>query len=240
MRSKNELLERIKVLTPVIIEKMSNEALDTLTNGYDESLVRALILQGQTNQAQYRIFRRVKSAFDKYYDSLAPFVDRPDYMRDIQLDLECGMVLTDAGVKNENDTRVVVEENKIPVAPKENSHNIEKLEKENEELKAQIADLEEQLAEVKNKEKGISLGINQAQAALFGLSLANAFEFSYSNKKKELAPMLHDLFGWGQAKLASYLSTPCEKEEKEELANIFKDLCPRLYKTIMNKGVLPL
>jgi len=235
----NKLLDRIHILTPAQIRNLSDKAMEMITNSYEESLIRELIYQGKSNASQRIIVARIMEAFDKYYNSLF-LVDRPNFLDYILLDLECGMVLTDAGVKNENDTRVVVEENKIPVAPQENSHNIEKLEKENEELKAQIADLEEQLAEVKNKEKGISLGINQAQAALFGLSLANAFEFSYSNKKKELAPMLHDLFGWGQAKLASYLSTPCEKEEKEELANIFKDLCPRLYKTIMNKGVLPL
>lgn len=239
MMTINKLLDRIHILTPAQIRNLSDKAMEMITNSYEESLIRELIYQGKSNASQRIIVARIMEAFDKYYNSLF-LVDRPNFLDYILLDLECGMVLTDTGVKNENDTRVVVEENKIPVAPQENSHNIEKLEKENEELKAQIADLEEQLAEVKNKEKGISLGINQAQAALFGLSLANAFEFSYSNKKKELAPMLHDLFGWGQAKLASYLSTPCEKEEKEELANIFKDLCPRLYKTIMNKGVLPL
>ena len=235
----NKLLDRIHILTPAQIRDLSDKAMEMITNSYEESLIRELIYQGKSNASQRIIVARIMEAFDKYYNHLF-LVDRPDFLDYIQLDLECGMVYTDTGVKNENETEGVVKENKIPTTLQENVHNIDNIKKENEELKAKIADLEEQLAEVKNKEKGISLGINQAQAALFGLSLANAFEFSYSNKKKELAPMLHDLFGWGQAKLASYLSTPCEKEEKEELANIFKDLCPRLYKTIMNKGVLPL
>jgi len=108
--------------------------------------------------------------------------------------------------------------------------------KEVEKLKAKIADLEEQLAEVKNKEKGLSLGLNQDQAALFGLSLANAFEFNYTNKKKDLAPMLHGIFGWGEFRLKQGLSNSYEKAEKEQLANFFKDLCPHLYDVIMNKG----
>lgn len=101
------------------------------------------------------------------------------------------------------------------------------------------AKLKEQIEMFRNKEKGTALGLNQAQAALFGLSLAKAFNFSYTNKKKALAPMLHGLFGWGEAKIAVYLSTPCENDERDALANLFKDLCPRLYATIMNRGELP-
>ena len=103
-------------------------------------------------------------------------------------------------------------------------------------LKTRIAELEEQIEHYHNMEKGLAVGINQAQVALFGLSLANTFHFNYTNKKKELAPMLHKLFGFGEAKIANYLSTPCSNEERDELANLFKDLCPPLYATIMERG----
>ena len=106
-------------------------------------------------------------------------------------------------------------------------------------LESELEEKNEQLAMVANREKGISLGVNQAQAALFGLSMANAFDFDFSNKKKDLAPMLHQLFGWGKAKIESYLSTPCNKTERDELAELFKDLSPRLFATIMNWGELP-
>jgi len=107
------------------------------------------------------------------------------------------------------------------------------------ELQAELEELREQVEHFRNKEKGTALGLNQAQAALFGLALANTFDFNYTNKKEELAPMLHKLFGWGQAKLKSCLSSPCDKAERDELANLFKELCPPLYKTIMNWGELP-
>lgn len=106
-------------------------------------------------------------------------------------------------------------------------------------IKAELEELREQVGQFRKKEKGTALGLNQGQAALFGLAMANTFGFNYTNKKKELAPMLHKLFGWGEAKLAIYLSTPCDKEERDELANLFKDLCPPLYATIMNWGELP-
>ena len=241
MRNKEQLLNRIRQLTTVTIEQMSNDVLDRLTMGYDESLVRALLLQGQNNLTQRRIFGRVKIAFDHYYYS--PFTKCPDYMldymKDIQLDLECGVVLTDTVVKSENDTESVAKGKEKPTISQKDAHNTEKLKRENEELKAKVEDLEEQIAEVKNKVRGMSLGINQAQAALFGLSLANTFGFNYSNKKKDLSPMLHKLFGWGEAKIATYMSTPCEKEKREELANLFKVLSPQLYTTIMHRGELP-
>lgn len=45
-------------------------------------------------------------------------------------------------------------------------------------LKSEIEDLKEQLQMLQNKNKGLSSGINQAQTALFGLSIANAFGFN--------------------------------------------------------------
>lgn len=127
---------------------------------------------------------------------------------------------------------------------KEESSQVEKDEKTAllDKIKKQDSELEEkneQIEMVRNREKGISLGINQAQTALFGLSLANVFGFNYTNKKEDLAPLLHALFGWGEAKIAFYLSTPCDDKERDELANLFKDLCPPLYATIMNRGELP-
>lgn len=107
------------------------------------------------------------------------------------------------------------------------------------ELEAENKELKEQIEKVRNQEKGISLGLNQGQAALFGLALANTFGFKYTNKKKQLAPMLHKLFGWGESKIARELGSNCEKEERNELASLFEDLCPKLYESIMNWGERP-
>ena len=69
--------------------------------------------------------------------------------------------------------------------------------------------------------------------------MAKTFGFTYTNMKTDLAPLAHGMFGWGESKLAKYMSTPCEKNERDELANLFKDVCPQLYSTIMNWGELP-
>ena len=107
-------------------------------------------------------------------------------------------------------------------------------------LQSQIEELKEQIAHYHDMEKGIALGLNQSQSSLFVKSMANVFGFRYTNMKKELAPLAHGLFGWGESKLAKYMSTPCDKTERDELANLFKDICPKLYETIMNWGEVPL
>ena len=106
-------------------------------------------------------------------------------------------------------------------------------------LQNRIEELEEQVTHYHNMEKGIALGLNQGQSSLLVKSMAKTFGFTYTNMKTDLAPLAHGLFGWGESKLAKYMSTPCEKEERNELANLFKNVCPKLYSTIMNWGELP-
>lgn len=119
------------------------------------------------------------------------------------------------------------------------SENVEQLNRTIEEQKAKIKELEELVTHYHQMEKGIALGLNQGQSALFVKSLANTFDFKYTNQKKELAPLAHKLFGWGEQKLGTCMSSPCDKEERNELAALFKGICPPLYATIMNWGKTP-
>jgi len=231
MQNEQNLRERIKTLDLTTICNMSCDGLKLLT-GYKEPLVRALICQGKDNSEQREIFMSVKKGYkewmtnnDMYWRIFPHMQGTPEYMDKLQLDIECGELITNREPVYTDDV-------------KEDERNLTKvdLEVEIEKLKARIKDLEAQLEEVRNKDKGISLGLNQDQAALFGLSLANAFGFNYTNKKKDLSPMLHGIFGWGESRLKQGLSNPYKKAEKEKLANLFKDLCPHLYDVIMNKG----
>ena len=113
---------------------------------------------------------------------------------------------------------------------------LQEIKEKNAKLEEERNELQEQVDHFHAMERGTALGLNQRQAALFGLSLARTYNFQFTNMKKDLAPMLHGLFGWGESKLAVCLSTPCEKEEQEELANLFKDLSPDLYNTILKRG----
>lgn len=108
------------------------------------------------------------------------------------------------------------------------NEDTEKIRQENEALKEQVNKYE------KNK-TGMTLGLNQTQAALFGLALANSFGFNYRNKK-ELAPMIHELFGWGKSKIEKKLCEGFSKDDKEKLCTIFKTLSPTLCTMLMRGG----
>lgn len=115
-----------------------------------------------------------------------------------------------------------------------------KLLQENEQLKRNLEaahsedwfSVEEEQEEDKNGGK-----LSREKSALFVLSLANAFHFNYTNKKKDLAPVVNSLFGWGIASSERRLCEGSNKKNAEELAQIFDGLSPELSRTIRNKGV---
>lgn len=234
-------LRRLEKMDEEDILSMSRPAQWRLALGFThEELVRRIVAKGTERYWKLRILEELGKAYrvgymslsnnDRYKYAQKGFTEAwPPYFEDIDFDIA-------------TNTPLLPDENSpLPASPEGEElglgrglleARIAELEKENEALK-------EQVEHFRNMEKGTALGLNQAQAALFGLSLANTFEFQYTNKKKQLAPLLHKLFGWGQTKLKTCLSTPCEKEERDELANLFKELCPPLYDTIMKWGELP-
>ena len=63
------------------------------------------------------------------------------------------------------------------------------------------------------------------------MKLAPKLGIEFTNKK-DLAPMLSKLFGWGQNSLEKQMSHYLSKEEELELADIFGELSPELAKYI--------
>ena len=221
----------LKIIGETSLEKLRNLPLknfDTLTNGFrNEDVVRAIIAKGTTLEEQLDAFNMLDIAYDSCHENKW---NKPDFWDDIQICLNLGRMIE----PTRSDDWIGP-----PLMPKPTAPLTSQQEDSPTELEAELEELREQVEHFRNKKKGTALGLNQAQAALFGLALANTFDFNYTNKKEELAPMLHKLFGWGQAKLKTCLSTPCDKAERNELANLFKKLCPPLYMTIMNWGELP-
>lgn len=236
--AKRDMRKRIKRMHISDILECSYDIKCLLTCTFEPSLIRLVVSRGEDKREKEIILEDLKSTYEWwlrgltgnergfYIDIMGYPPDKlPDY-DEISLDIATYEPL----LPNEESPLPASTEGEELAAQLE--ARIAELEEENEALK-------EQVEHFRNMEKGTALGLNQAQAALFGLSLANTFEFQYTNKKKQLAPLLHKLFGWGQTKLKTCLSTPCEKEERDELANLFKELCPPLYDTIMKWGELP-
>lgn len=81
-------------------------------------------------------------------------------------------------------------------------------------------------------------GINRLKTAHLGIKLAPKLGI-YVTNKKDLAPMLSKLFGWGQNSLEKQMSIYLTEEEELELADIFGELSPELAKEICSKWQAP-
>lgn len=236
-----QLKATIRKMDISLFEGISAVNLAKLTRNFTEEYVRRVIAKSPYHSGQKSLIKIIREKYiewkketDITYNILPSthgWKIHPKYMEDLYFRIDCGEYIEAEEctmIGSGDDANSSGEE----LGLSKLKSRIAELEEENEALK-------EQVEHYRNMEKGTALGLNQAQAALFGESLANTFGFQYTNKKKQLAPMLHKLFGWGQTKLETCLSTPCDKEKRDELANLFKELCPPLYETIMRWGKLP-
>lgn len=92
----------------------------------------------------------------------------------------------------------------------------------------EISKIKAELAEYKERNRG---GLSPHMTALLGLKLAPLLDVDYSNKK-QLAPVLSALFGWGKRSLERQLCSYFSNEEEQNLADIFGTLSPPLAKKI--------
>lgn len=102
----SHLLERIKGLNATIIERMSPDVMANLTDGFKEQLVREMLYTTHINYEQRTIIKAVKAAYkkwkrstDRYWGDLPLFPEiYPQYMEELQMDIECGCVVTAKGL----------------------------------------------------------------------------------------------------------------------------------------------
>lgn len=115
----SHLLERIKRLNTTIIEEMSPDVMANLTDGFEEQLVREMLYTTRINNAQRRIIKAVKAAYkswmeDRHKDHPAwdkiqfLYKSCPQYMDELQMDIECGCVVTAKGTFCEASTRLTI------------------------------------------------------------------------------------------------------------------------------------
>lgn len=98
------LLDRIKNLNVSLIENMSFDVMGMMTDSYKESLVRNVLYIGKTNREQRKIIRSIKDNYkcwkkdtDMFWGSLPQLEVYPDFLLKMQMDIECGMIVTAEG-----------------------------------------------------------------------------------------------------------------------------------------------
>ena len=112
----SHLLDRIKTLDASKIVKISPEIVAKLTDDFSESLVREMLYTESMNQEQRIIIHAVKSAYknwkqntDQFWGNPPLFPERyPEYLEDLQTDIECGMVVTTKGSFEEDHARLKI------------------------------------------------------------------------------------------------------------------------------------
>lgn len=99
------LLDRIKNLDLYAIENMSPETMMRVTDGFEESLVRNVIYTGTTNFEQRKIIKYVKEKYNNWNQSInfLWIEEYPEYINNLQMDIECGMVITPQNENNESE-----------------------------------------------------------------------------------------------------------------------------------------
>ena len=167
------LLDRIKNLSVSIIENMSSDAMAMITDGFDESLVRNVLYVGKTNREQRKIIRCIKDnyksckkATDMFWGTLAYPETYPDFILELQMDIECGMVVTVEGSVSEPQSEPFVMPPVLgeslrrlkglsETVAEDNTPNlraiIEEKDKRIEELEAEVEELKQKKEEGKNE-----------------------------------------------------------------------------------------
>lgn len=165
------LLERIKKLDEQIIEKMSPDVMARLTNNFDELLVRNLLYSATTNHQQRKLIKKIRENYrlwkkdtDMMWGSLPQLQTYPEFLEDLKMDIECGMVINEKGTFPEGGARLEI--SLIPTGakplkalhkesqstlPSDKEKNTEKDQSGLTDLQARIKELQEELDTEKAK-----------------------------------------------------------------------------------------
>ena len=102
------LLDKIKKLNDSMIQNMSPDVMALLTHNFEESLVRNVVYVGKTNLEQRKIIRSIKDKYkswkkdtDTFWGKLPQLEVYPQFLLEMQMDIECGMVVTAEGSVSE-------------------------------------------------------------------------------------------------------------------------------------------
>lgn len=119
------LIERLEKLDVETIEKMSPEVIARLTHNFEEFLVRNMLYIATTNYDQRRLIKVIKEAYkswkkdtDMFWGTLPQLEVYPEYMEELQTDIECGLVITEKGIFEEDHARLkisLISSNAVPL-----------------------------------------------------------------------------------------------------------------------------
>ena len=208
-----DLLERIKRLNVQLIEEMSPEVMARLTHNFEELLVRNLLYTATTNSEQRKLIKLIKEGYKSWkgdtpihLGSLSPFIAVPEYMNDLQMDIECGMVITEKGTFSENSARLklsLIPMGAGPLKPLQKKNTDEHVTVDTIPLQARIDELEKKNAELEKDNK-------ELREELANKALASSNEYEEMKQRSEVLESLNQA---NEKRLKNYESILGTEEE---------------------------
>lgn len=202
-------------------------------SGLNEKVFKEIGLMKQVSAAKKTMVRHIAKQMKKQEPKTANDNSNADLVKKI------------AELRTENQTlkaenKELKQENqnlKVALEQKAENLDFDSLTAENKELRETIMEYQGRVRLMgKHKEKrgGIQLGLTPEQCIVFGKYMAKKFGFDFSNQK-ELAPILHALFGWGTKSLSNKMSCYTKEDDDNYVASIFGQISPETAKSISRK-----
>ena len=170
--TQEELLKRIKNVDYLTITNMSYEVIAQLTQDFKSLMVKELLKRGNTNVQQRAIMKAIKRSYKEWFKnengvwSDFPGVFKyPKFLEDLQVDIECGFMITDEKeadnieermddymakhtMSKEDIDKAISDAESNTVTDEKSSETIAALEEHIIELEAENADLKNTIAEL--------------------------------------------------------------------------------------------
>ena len=108
--TQEELFKRIEGADERIISRMSPEVLIRLTDNFKQQFVLKLVAKSKNNEGQRMICTALKKAYGEREKKRNPLWGKwgnevyPEYLDNLQLDIECGILITDEEKKEDEET----------------------------------------------------------------------------------------------------------------------------------------
>lgn len=123
----SHLVDRIRNANSSVFTKMSPESMARLTDGFKEPLVREMLYTRGVNEQQLELILAIRKAYIDWKKSIEPLwgmpmypVKYPEYLEDLKMDIELGMVVTKDGTFRESGVELklsLIPSDAVPVKP---------------------------------------------------------------------------------------------------------------------------
>ena len=205
-KEKEKNIKRINNLDFQSIIRLSTEYIARLTSDYSESLVRKLIARGKSLSQQFEILRHVKSNYEYWQKNTVgisgPF-DFPEFIKEIQLDLKCGLMITgeDETETSEESIEEYMAKHAMTKEDLDKAISDYKNKKETDEkhsettaaLEARIKELEAEIEKLKSENKELKEQLTQKPTAVENTEAMNSLKDENERFRKEHEEMIVEL-----------------------------------------------